>query len=290
MDGRPRFGLNVSTASDADPVADAQNAEALGFDLVTCSDHLRGEQPNLETWTLLTWIASRTTRIQLAPNVLGLPYRHPAVTAKMAETLDRMSGGRLVLGLGAGGNDDEFRGFGIDPGSPGEKVQGLAEAVGIMRRLWSDGHASLHGERYIVPDARIAPAAQRDIPIWFGAYGPRMLRLTGRIADGWMPSMPYAGLDRVGPMRDVVLGAAREAGRGEDAIECGYNIWFLVDGDPTRSERVVAGTPEQMAEKLAAIVKLGMTTLNFWPVREEAEQVERLAVQVLPLVRERTGG
>jgi alkanesulfonate monooxygenase SsuD/methylene tetrahydromethanopterin reductase-like flavin-dependent oxidoreductase (luciferase family) len=109
-----KFGLNVSTsvACGRDPVRDAQTAEALGFDFVSASDHLHGVSPTYETWTMLAWIAASTTRIGVATRVLGLPYRNPAVLAKMAETFDRLSGGRLILGL-AGASDEEFRGFGL---------------------------------------------------------------------------------------------------------------------------------------------------------------------------------
>src|SRR5262245_41629026 len=91
-----RFGLNVSTpaAPGADPVADARRAEELGFDFVSASDHLHGEQPNYETWTMLSWIAAETSSLRVATRVLAVPYRSPAVLAKMAETFDRLSGGR----------------------------------------------------------------------------------------------------------------------------------------------------------------------------------------------------
>src|ERR671919_1377641 len=105
------FGTNInqSAAEGAAPGGDARHAEELGFDTVMLSDHLVGRRPTHETWTLLTWLAAGTSRIRLGTNVLGLPYRAPAVTAKMAETLHRLSGGRLILGLGAGGNNTEFR-------------------------------------------------------------------------------------------------------------------------------------------------------------------------------------
>src|SRR5256885_5257289 len=98
------FGLNVSTsaAPGADPVAAARRAEALGFDFVSASDHLHGGSPSYETWTMLSWIAAATSRVRVATRVLGLPYRHPPVIAKMAETFDRLSGGRPILGLGGG--------------------------------------------------------------------------------------------------------------------------------------------------------------------------------------------
>jgi len=130
------FGLNVSTSAEpgSDPVADARRAEALGFDFVSASDHLHGETPSLETWTMLSWIAAGTSRIRVATRVLGVPYRHPAVVAKMAETFDRLSGGRLILGLGGGASDEEFRAFGLGFRPPRDKVDGPALRPWVGRR------------------------------------------------------------------------------------------------------------------------------------------------------------
>jgi len=125
-------------------VADVQQAETLGFDMVSFPDHLHGERPSVEPWTALTWAAAATERIAVMPNVLALPYRAPAVTAKMAETLDRLSSGRLVLGLGTGGYDAEFAAFGLAERTPGQKVSALAEALQIMRGLWRPTAGSRH--------------------------------------------------------------------------------------------------------------------------------------------------
>src|SRR5438105_4714442 len=114
------FGLNVSTSAEsgADPVRDALLAERLGFDYVSASDHPCGSRPSYETWTMLSWIAARTSRIKIATRVLGVPYRPPAMVAKMAETLHRLSGNRLILGLGGGYSDAEFRAFGLPVPTP----------------------------------------------------------------------------------------------------------------------------------------------------------------------------
>src|ERR671934_629201 len=114
MDVRSGIAGSPPARDGADPVAASRHAESLGFDLVTVSDHLHGRHPSLETWTLLTWLAAGTERISIAPTVLGLPYRHPPIVAKMAESLQRLSGGRLVLGLGGGGVDREFEAFGLE--------------------------------------------------------------------------------------------------------------------------------------------------------------------------------
>src|SRR6266516_1200644 len=120
------FGLGLSTSArpGTDPAADARRAEDLGFDFVSASDHPCGTHPTYETWTMLSWIAAATSRIRVATRVLGVPYRAPPMVAKMAETLDRLSGGRLILELGGGYSDDEFRAFGLRVPAPPDKDHG----------------------------------------------------------------------------------------------------------------------------------------------------------------------
>src|SRR5262245_5287596 len=120
------FGLDLpaSVVGHADPAEAARRAEDLGYDFVSTSDHPCGVDPTYETWTMLTWIAARTSRIGIATRVLGVPYRPPAMVAKMAESLDRLSAGRLVLGLGGGFADHEFRAFGLPVPTAREKVDG----------------------------------------------------------------------------------------------------------------------------------------------------------------------
>ncbi len=282
------FGLNVapSAAPGADPVASARNAEDLGFDFVSVNDHLHGTLARHETWTLLTWIAASTSGIRVASRVLAVPYRHPAVLAKMAETLDRLSGGRLILGMGGGYSDEEFRAFGLGERSPRDKVDGLDEAIRIARGLWSETGFTFQGRLYRTEAAEIEPKPDRRIPIWLGTYGPRALALTGRLADGWIPTLELAPPERVPAMRDRVLGAAREAGREPDEITCVYNLDVRVDERADVPPSVVAGLPEAMAERLIGFAKLGFTAVNFCPVGPgQDEQAQRLAGEVIPEVR-----
>src|SRR5207244_824484 len=110
-----------------------------------------------EAWTALAWIAASTSRIRVAPRVLGVPYRHPAIVAKMAETFDRLSGGRLILGLGAGASDEEFRALGLEVRPAGEKIQGLEEAIRIIRGVWSERGLTLEGRIYRTDRAEVEP-------------------------------------------------------------------------------------------------------------------------------------
>lgn len=286
-----RFGLNVSTsaAPGADPVADARRAEELGFDFVSASDHLHGNTPTFETWTMLSWIAAGTSRIGVASRVLGVPYRRPPVLAKMAETLDRLSGGRLILGLGGGYSDAEFAAFGLGVPSPRDKIDGLEEAIHIARGLWSEPDLTFEGRRYRTQGARIEPKAARPIPIWLGTYGPRALAVTGRLADGWIPSLGFAPPEVVVGMRERVLAAAAEAGRRPEEITCVYNVEVLVDEGADPSSDVVTGSPAAVAERLAGLLGLGFTAMNLMPAGPAPmEQAERLAHEVIPAVRAAT--
>lgn len=281
------IGLNLSTsaADGRDPAAAARDAERLGFDFVCVSDHLHGTHPTFETWTMLTWMAAATERIRIVPNVLGLPYRSPPVLAKMAETLDRLSGGRLVLGLGAGGADVEFEAFGLGVRSPGEKVDGLEDALQIMRRLWTESGVTVDGSIYATHGATIEPKADRPIPIWIGGFGPRSMRVLGRLADGWLPSMAFVPPERVLELREIIRTAAADAGRDPDAIDYAYNVTVAV-GRPHGDDRVVAGSPAEVTERLAGLVdQLGLTALNIWPAGEADEQVAAIAADVVPGLR-----
>jgi alkanesulfonate monooxygenase SsuD/methylene tetrahydromethanopterin reductase-like flavin-dependent oxidoreductase (luciferase family) len=284
------LGLSIPTAAapGADPVAAARRAEDLGFDFVSASDHLHGRQPTYEPWTMLSWIAAATSRIRVATRVLGVPYRPPAVLAKMAETFDRLSGGRLILGLGGGAVDEEFRAFGLPVRSPRDKVDGLEEAIRIARGMWSRPGFTFQGRLYRTDGADLEPKPDRRIPIWLGTYGNRALALTGRLADGWIPSLAYAPPDRVVAMRERVLGAAVAAGRDPGEITCAYNVGVRVDERATAEEAaVVVGSPEAVTERLLGFCSLGFDALSLIPVGpDHREQAERLGREVVPALRE----
>jgi probable F420-dependent oxidoreductase len=282
------FGLNVSTEARAgtDPVAAASKAEELGFDFVSASDHLHGGRPTYEPWTMLSWIAAATSRIRVATRVLAVPYRPPAVLAKMAETLDRLSGGRLILGLGGGAVDQEFRAFGLGVRSPRDKVDGLAEAIRILRGVWSQPRFSFQGRLYQMDGAELEPKPEHPIPIWLGTYGRRALALTGQLADGWIPSLGYAPPEQIPALRERVLAAARAAGRDPDELTCAYNLSVRIDERADPEPSVVAGAPDAVTERLRSFAELGFTAMNFIPVGPgQDEQIQRLAREVLPALR-----
>jgi alkanesulfonate monooxygenase SsuD/methylene tetrahydromethanopterin reductase-like flavin-dependent oxidoreductase (luciferase family) len=285
---RIQFGLNIPASAEpgADPVAAAIRAEELGFDFVSSSDHPCGTDPSHETWTMLCFIAAATSRIRIATRVLGVPYRAPAMVAKMAETLDRLSGGRLILGLGGGSADDEHRAFGLGVRSPKDKTDGLEEALTIIRGLWSERSFTFSGRLYQTEAAELEPKPERPIPIWLGTFAPRALAVTGRLADGWIPSLGYASPDEVVVMRERVLRAAEESGRDPAEITCAYNVEVRVDERAASAPSLVAGSPQAVTERLAGFAELGFSAFNFMLSGPDAgEQAERLATEVIPALR-----
>jgi alkanesulfonate monooxygenase SsuD/methylene tetrahydromethanopterin reductase-like flavin-dependent oxidoreductase (luciferase family) len=287
------FGVNVPTSakSGMDPVADALAAEQAGFDFISSSDHPEGKTTSLEVWTMLCWIAARTTRIRLATRVLGVPYRPPAMVAKMAATLELLANDRLILGLGGGAADEEFRAFGLRVPTPREKVDGLAEAVNIIRGLWTKTDFTYPGRLFQTSHAELEPKPQRQIPIWLGTFGPRALDVTGRLADGWIPSLAYAPPDRVGAMRRRVLAAAEAAGRKPDELTCVYNVQVRVDERATTQEHRISGSPDEVSARLVEFLRLGFNGLNFMPSGDDyREQVERLGREVVPAIRGQLAG
>lgn len=282
------LGLNVSTSSapGVDPVAFARRAEQLGFDFVSASDHPCGSNSTYETWTMLTWIAAATSRIRVATRVLGVPYRPPPMVAKMAETLNRLSGNRLILGLGGGSSDEEFRAFGLGERTAGQKVTGLEEAVSVIRGLWSQQAFTFDGRLYQTSAAELEPKPEHHIPIWLGTFGPQALALTGRLADGWIPSLGYAPPERIPAMRERVLAGAAEAGRDPDQVTCVYNVPVRVTDRPESDPGLVSGRAEDVVERLGGFAELGFTGLNLMlPEAERADQLDRVGAEVVPRLR-----
>jgi len=279
----PLVGVDVTTSTTTDPVGTAREAERFGFDFVSASDHPEGTTPSYETWTLLSWIAAATSHVTVATRVLAVPMRNPALLAKMAESLDRLSGGRLILGLGGGHADAEFRAFGLPVPTPREKVDGLEDAVHIIRRLWTERSVTHAGRVHRTEAADIEPKPEHRIPVWLGTFGDRALAVTGRVADGWIPSLGHAPLDRLPAMRDRVLTAAAEAGRDPGELTCALNLRVHLGSGGSGGGADVAGSPAGVAEQLSALVALGFTAFNLQPT--DRGQLERIAADVLPALR-----
>jgi alkanesulfonate monooxygenase SsuD/methylene tetrahydromethanopterin reductase-like flavin-dependent oxidoreductase (luciferase family) len=284
------FGITVSGDPDRRPAEAAQHAEGLGFDAVSLHrDVLHGPPPSLEMWTLLTWIGASTSRVRLVPIVLAVPNRHPAVLAKMAASLDRLTGGgRLVLGLGGGApmNTAAFRAFGLETRTSRATVEATEEAVDILHGLWGEQGFSYRGRHFSTVAAEIEPMPSQRIPIWVGGFGSQMLDLIGRKADGWLPSLFFMTPDKAVDGLNKVRQAAVQAGRDPDAITAGFILPVAVtDAAETQDARIV-GSAAFVARAAAQIARAGFTFLNFLPLDDTREQRERIARDVVPHIRD----
>jgi alkanesulfonate monooxygenase SsuD/methylene tetrahydromethanopterin reductase-like flavin-dependent oxidoreductase (luciferase family) len=262
----------------------AELAEELGLDLVSFQDHPY-QSRFLDTWTLLSYLAARTNRVTLAPNVLNLPLRQPAVIARSAASLDLLSDGRVELGLGAGAFWDAIEAMGGERLSPGEAVDALAEAIAVLRGIWDTGQRGgvrLEGEHHWLRGAARGPAPAHPISLWIGAYKPRMLRLTGRLGDGWLPSVPYLERSELTSGNAAIDAAAREAGRDPGQIRRLLNVsGAYSDGAPGP----LTGASHSDAEALAELALAEGISL-FVVMGDDPHELERFAKEVVPATRD----
>ena len=287
MAPEPLFGIfPVPDAEQADRVVDqVLLADRLGLDLAGVQDHPY-QRRHLDAWTLLSYLAGRTERIRLFPDVANLPLRPPALLAKAAASLDRLSGGRVELGLGAGAFWDAIAAWNGPKRTPKESVDALEEAIPIIRRVWAaERGIRVEGEHYRLAGAHGGPPPAHDIGIWLGAYGPRMLRLVGRAADGWVPSLPNLPLADVPARMALIDEAAERAGRDPARVVRLANVnGAIEDGAVTGW---LHGPVEHWVEELGGLVRdLGFNGAVLWCDHEDAlGQTERFAREVVPRVR-----
>lgn len=268
------------------PVRLAVASEAAGLDLVTFQDHPY-QAGFHDTWTLLSYVAARTERVRLAGNVLNLPLRPPAVLARAAAGLDRLTGGRVELGLGAGAFWDGIEAMGGTRLSPGEAVTALGEAIDVIRGIWAADERErlvVDGDHHAVRGARRGPAPAHDIGIWLGAYKPRMLALTGAKADGWLPSFGY--VESLGALAEAnarIDDAAREAGREPRAVRRLLNIGGAFTSG--RSAGFLQGPVQQWVEQLAGLT-LEQGFSGYVLASDDERDLQVFGQEVAPALRE----
>jgi len=282
-------GLPSFPASGEDPIELAAEAERLGYDFVSAADHPAAGDPSYETATMLTWIAARTSRIKVASRVLAVPLRRPAMVAKLATSLDVLSDGRFILGLGAGYSDEEITAVGGPTLSPGAKIDGLEEALQVIRGAWTQSGFSKDGHHYTVRNLTMEPRPPHAVPIWLGSFGPRALAVTGRLADGWIPSLGYMPVEQIPAMRSRIDAAAQSAGRRPEQIRSILNLSLRIDNDAHPQPDAIAGSATQVVSQLQKLRDMGFTGFNFMlsgPDRKTA--LLQAADEVLPELR-RTG-
>jgi alkanesulfonate monooxygenase SsuD/methylene tetrahydromethanopterin reductase-like flavin-dependent oxidoreductase (luciferase family) len=294
-DARPlEFGISIIPYADSLERSRelVRVADEGGLALVGIQDHPY-QRHFFDTWSLIPTLLGETKRISFFTDVANLPLRPPAVMAKAAASLDVLSGGRFELGLGAGGLPDVIANFGGPRRTPGESVEALDEAIEVIRLLWSEERSvSLEGKYYRLADARPGPRPAHPISIWVGAFKPRMLRLVGRKADGWLPSLGVLTREELRVGNAQIDAAAEKAGRDPASIRRLINVQGVIgeQSPPPRSALRVgylageplAGPADWWVQTIAGFVDDGFDTIVFWPVDPSPGQVELLVGEVVP--------
>ena len=299
----------------------ATRAEELGFDSVWVSDHFfysfaryGGDPtpiPSLEPLTTLAGIAAVTHRVRIGTLVLCAPFRHPALLARTAASIDLLSGGRLDLGLGAGWMREEFDAFGYRFGEIGERFDALEESLEVLQRLFGGDPVTYDGPTVTLRDAVLAPAPERPPAVWVGGKGgPRLLRLAARLAEGWNTVWRVSPEGYAAKLPDV-RAACDAAGRDPATFGLSVGLYSLIGHDEAAAEAAfergraaapgdamagddyaswradtLSGTPEQILERVAAFESLGVRELIVSPwvlpfAIHEPEQVELFAERVI---------
>jgi alkanesulfonate monooxygenase SsuD/methylene tetrahydromethanopterin reductase-like flavin-dependent oxidoreductase (luciferase family) len=283
----PDYGRDVTFGyflipNAADPLLDtAREIEARGLDWIGVQDHPY-QRRFVDTWMLLSAIAAVTSRVGFFPDVANLPLRPPAVMGKAAASLDVLSGGRFELALGAGGFWDAIEAYGGPRRQPRDALAALEEAIQVIRLMWS-GERNLRfaGEHYRLAGAHSGPVPVHPIGIWLGVYGPRALRLLGRLADGWVPSL-RGEISRLSEGAVRLDDAAVQAGRDPAEIRRVVNV----NGQITDGDRLglLRGPVDQWVDELTDLaVGYGFDTFMFWG--EGDDQLPRFAEEFVPAVR-----
>ena len=266
------------TARWGDLLAMARRAEEVGFDSVWVEDHLLfrlNDTPTegpWECWTLLSALAASTSRVEIGPLVACTSFRNPALLAKMADTLDEISGGRLILGLGAGWHEPEYQAFGYPFD---HRVSRFEEALQIIHGLLRTGSVDFEGTYYQARECELRPRGPRPEgpPIWLGTTGPRMLGLTAKYADGWNTYFNRHQNNPAGiaELRETVDAACVKAGRDPATLERTCAVLVSFDGDTSAPSSAnpsgtppMTGSPEEIANTLRGFAAEGISHVQVW--------------------------
>jgi alkanesulfonate monooxygenase SsuD/methylene tetrahydromethanopterin reductase-like flavin-dependent oxidoreductase (luciferase family) len=271
------------------------------YDSLWISDHFFWEDiPTMECWTALSFMAARWPTFKIGPMVLGQSYRNPAMLAKMAATLQFLSGGRLVMGLGAGWKEDEYHAYDYPFPSAGVRLAQLEDTLEILKRLWTQpGKVTYEGKHYRIKEAFLEPKPDPAPPIMIGGSGDRLLHIAARYADWW--NLTECTLDRYTDRARALKAQCEKVGRDPssikltwwgrlhvgrteaDALKLGEGVW-------TRDNALV-GTPAQVVEQMQGFAAAGVTYfMTMIPTLPDPEAIAMVTEEVLPKVRNFTVG
>ena len=301
-----RFSFWTNTSQPwSDLVDGVTHAEQTGWDGVYVADHFMADAagpfpadlPMFEATAALSALAAVTERVRLAALVFGITYRHPAVLAKWAATTDHISNGRLLLGLGAGWQENEHEQYGIALGPPGQRVDRFEEALPVIRGLLDDDTTTVEGDHYAVRDAIAWPKpVQRHLPILVGATGPRMLGVVARHADEWnMWSLAPALAERRAVLNQKCEAIGRDPGEIATSTQA---LFFVLDNNDDAETWIkmvegrpcVAGTADRIAESVAAWRDAGVDEVivpdfTLGTGTQRADALDTIIEQVAPTFR-----
>ncbi len=295
----PRFGIQLApTADDLDTVrALARRADREGLDLLGIQDHPYAPT-HVDAFALIATVLAETERLTVFPDVASLPMRGPAVLAKTAASLDRLSGGRFDLGLGARGIRPAIRSMGGPDRTDRQALDALEESIGIIRAMWRDPDERVRraGDYYGVDGVRGGLTPSRPTGIWVGSLGPRAHALTGRMADGWAAPIPhYLAYEKWPAAQDRIDDAARDAGRDPAGVlRMAQLVGLVTDGPGERlrleGEAPIRTSAAEWARILADLATEGrFDTFVFWPEAADQTQMARWIGDVVPATREHLG-
>ena len=293
----PDYGHDLQFGFFLDPgVGDPQRTlevahilDELGFDVIGIQDHPY-QARHYDAFALMAMILGGARRIRVFPDVANLPLRPPVMLAKTAASLDALSGGRFELGLGAGAFWDGIRAMGGPVLAPGEALAALRESIQLIRAFWTGGTLRHDGEHYQAVGARPGPLPAHEIGIWLGVLGPRALRLTGEVADGWVPSMSYVPPAQVARSNVIIDDAARAAGRAPAAIRRIYNVGgdvapVIESGDGPEDTQIVGPRDHWVRVLTRLAIDHGISTFVLWGV-PTAPRLRMFIEEIAPAVRE----
>ncbi len=266
------------------------------FTTVWISDHMQfGNEATQEAWTLLTYLAATFPRYRYGHLVLGQSYRNPALLAKMAATLQQLTGGRYVVGLGAGWHEEEYRAYGYEYPRAGVRVAQLGEAIEILRAMWTASPATFAGEHYAIDNAYCEPRPDPSIPILVGTSGPKALAIAARLADMWCWDGPFDATYRE-PL-EILRAHCQAIGRPFEEITLTSELTVELPDDPSSFEasyrhgfygdaidfRILGPRPEDVIREIERLVDVGVShfQMNF----DTPTTLRRFVDEVLSRVR-----
>jgi len=308
LDSRLRCGVTFGGLTRESALGEARRIERLGFDSLWATDHLAFHVPIAESLALLAFAAAATERVTLGTSVYLLPLRPPFLVAKTAATVDALSGGRLVLGVGVGGeHPPEFEAVGVPVRERGARVD---EAIPLLRRLWSEPRVLHEGRHFRFGPLPLEPPPARagGPPIWVGGRSPAALRRAGRLGDGYVSVM--ATPERYGEQLETIARHAEEAGRDAPAFATAAYLFAVLDDrfetararaegalsrvygravGPDAAERYcLLGRPEDFRARMHRFADAGVRHFVLAPLEDPGPFAETVAAEVLPELRART--